>query len=110
MAHFRQRFTLPERVDLGEPQSGKLWMVVNECDELGANLIPDYLTSVPDGGFYGWPYSYYGRHLDPRVHPQRTPARQARPERRSAIFMIVRSLDRVRPTPVSYGTKHCLLV
>jgi glucose/arabinose dehydrogenase len=44
---------------------------VNERDELGPNLVPDYLTSVKDGGFYGWPYSYYGRHLDPRVHPQR---------------------------------------
>jgi len=45
--------------------------VVNERDELGPNLVPDYLTSVRDGGFYGWPYSYYGRHLDPRVKPQR---------------------------------------
>jgi glucose/arabinose dehydrogenase len=54
-----------------EPQSGALWTVVNERDELGPNLVPDYLTSVKDGGFYGWPYSYYGQHLDPRVHPQR---------------------------------------
>jgi glucose/arabinose dehydrogenase len=54
-----------------EPESGKLWVVVNERDELGPNLVPDYLTSVRDGGFYGWPYSYYGRHLDPRVVPQR---------------------------------------
>jgi glucose/arabinose dehydrogenase len=54
-----------------EPQTGKLWAVVNERDELGPNLVPDYLTSVQDGGFYGWPYSYYGRHLDPRVKPQR---------------------------------------
>ncbi len=44
---------------------------MNERDELGPNLVPDYLTSVKDGGFYGWPYSYYGQHVDPRVQPQR---------------------------------------
>jgi hypothetical protein len=44
-----------------------LWTVVNERDELGSDLVPDYLTSVQDGAFYGWPYSYYGRHLDTRV-------------------------------------------
>jgi glucose/arabinose dehydrogenase len=54
-----------------EPQMGALWTVVNERDELGPDLVPDYLTSVKEGGFYGWPYSYYGRHLDARVHPQR---------------------------------------
>ena len=54
-----------------EPQSGKLWAIANERDELGPDLVPDYLTSVQDGGFYGWPYSYYGQHLDPRVEPQR---------------------------------------
>ena len=54
-----------------EPTRGALWAVVNERDELGPNLVPDYMTSVKDGGFYGWPYSYYGRHVDPRVHPQR---------------------------------------
>jgi glucose/arabinose dehydrogenase len=54
-----------------EPESGALWTVVNERDELGPNLVPDYLTSVKDGAFYGWPYSYYGQHLDPRVEPQR---------------------------------------
>jgi glucose/arabinose dehydrogenase len=54
-----------------EPQTHALWTVVNERDELGPDLVPDYLTSVKDGGFYGWPYSYYGRHLDPRVRPQR---------------------------------------
>jgi glucose/arabinose dehydrogenase len=53
------------------PGTNTLWVVVNERDELGPNLVPDYLTSVRDGGFYGWPYSYYGRHLDPRVQPQR---------------------------------------
>jgi glucose/arabinose dehydrogenase len=54
-----------------QPQSHALWAVVNERDELGPNLVPDYMTSVKDGAFYGWPYSYYGQHLDPRVKPQR---------------------------------------
>jgi glucose/arabinose dehydrogenase len=54
-----------------EPQTGALWAVVNERDELGPDLVPDYLTSVKDGGFYGWPYSYFGQHTDPRVQPQR---------------------------------------
>ncbi|HEX4096996.1 MAG TPA: PQQ-dependent sugar dehydrogenase, partial [Caulobacteraceae bacterium] len=54
-----------------EPQSHVLWAVVNERDELGPDLVPDYLTSVQPGGFYGWPYSYWGRHVDPRVNPQR---------------------------------------
>jgi glucose/arabinose dehydrogenase len=54
-----------------EPQSGALWTVVNERDEIGPDLVPDYMTSVKDGAFYGWPYSYYGRHVDPRVQPQR---------------------------------------
>jgi len=54
-----------------EPQSGVLWAVVNERDELGSDLVPDYLTSVVEGGFYGWPYSYYGQHVDARVQPPR---------------------------------------
>jgi glucose/arabinose dehydrogenase len=54
-----------------EPQSGALWAVINERDELGPDLVPDYMTSVKDGAFYGWPYSYYGQHVDPRVKPQR---------------------------------------
>jgi glucose/arabinose dehydrogenase len=54
-----------------QPQSGALWTVVNERDELGSDLVPDYLTSVRDGAFYGWPYSYYGQHVDTRVKPQR---------------------------------------
>lgn len=53
-----------------EPISGTLWTVVNERDELGSDLVPDYLTSVSKGGFYGWPYSYYGQHVDQRVQPQ----------------------------------------
>jgi glucose/arabinose dehydrogenase len=53
-----------------EPQSGALWTAVNERDEIGSDLVPDYITSVKDGGFYGWPYSYYGQHVDVRVTPQ----------------------------------------
>jgi glucose/arabinose dehydrogenase len=54
-----------------EPQTGTLWTVANERDELGDDLVPDYLTSVKDGAFYGWPYSYYGAHVDTRVTPPR---------------------------------------
>lgn len=54
-----------------EPQSGKLWAVVNERDEIGSDLVPDYMTSVQEHGFYGWPYSYYGQHVDERVKPPR---------------------------------------
>jgi len=52
------------------PGSNTLWTVVNERDELGPNLVPDYLTAVQDRGFYGWPYSYWGQHVDPRVRPR----------------------------------------
>jgi glucose/arabinose dehydrogenase len=54
-----------------EPETGVLWTAVNERDEIGSDLVPDYMTSVRDGGFYGWPYSYYGQHVDERVEPQR---------------------------------------
>ena len=54
-----------------EPGTGALWAVVNERDELGDELVPDYLTEVREGAFYGWPYSYYGQHVDARVQPQR---------------------------------------
>jgi glucose/arabinose dehydrogenase len=54
-----------------QPQSGALWVTVNERDEIGSDLVPDYMTSVKDGGFYGWPYSWYGQHIDVRVEPQR---------------------------------------
>jgi glucose/arabinose dehydrogenase len=53
------------------PQTGELWTVVNERDELGPNLVPDYMTSVREGAFYGWPWSYYGQHVDERVVPPR---------------------------------------
>ncbi|HZY15267.1 MAG TPA: sorbosone dehydrogenase family protein, partial [Ramlibacter sp.] len=54
-----------------EPQTGALWTVVNERDELGSDLVPDYLTSVREGAFYGWPWSYWGAHVDARVQPAR---------------------------------------
>jgi glucose/arabinose dehydrogenase len=54
-----------------EPESGALWVAVNERDELGSDLVPDYMTAVGEGAFYGWPYSYYGQHVDKRVKPQR---------------------------------------
>ena len=54
-----------------EPSSGALWTVVNERDELGSDLVPDYMTAVKDGAFYGWPYSWFGTHVDERVQPQR---------------------------------------
>jgi glucose/arabinose dehydrogenase len=54
-----------------EPESKALWVAVNERDELGSDLVPDYMTAVRDGAFYGWPYSYYGAHVDDRVKPQR---------------------------------------
>lgn len=60
-----------------EPIDGALWTAVNERDELGSDLVPHYMTSVRDGGFYGWPYSYYGQHIDQRVTPQQ-PALVAR--------------------------------
>ncbi|MDI2146062.1 MULTISPECIES: sorbosone dehydrogenase family protein [unclassified Pseudomonas] len=53
-----------------EPKSGALWTAVNERDEIGSDLVPDYITSVKDGGFYGWPFSYYGQHVDVRAEPQ----------------------------------------
>ena len=54
-----------------QPQSGALWTTVNERDELGSDLVPDYMTSVKDGGFYGWPYSYFGQNVDARPQPPR---------------------------------------
>lgn len=54
-----------------QPETGQLWASVNERDELGSDLVPDYMTAVRDGGFYGWPFSYYGQHIDDRVSPQR---------------------------------------
>lgn len=65
-----------------EPVSGRLWTVVNERDELGSDLVPDYLTAVTEGAFYGWPYSYWGQHVDERPRPPRPDlvARAVRPD------------------------------
>jgi glucose/arabinose dehydrogenase len=65
-----------------EPETGALWTAVNERDEIGSDLVPDYMTPVRDGGFYGWPYSYFGQHVDERVRPQRPDlvARAIRPD------------------------------
>ncbi|UPG92144.1 sorbosone dehydrogenase family protein [Luteibacter aegosomaticola] len=54
-----------------DPTTNKLWAIANERDEIGADLVPDYMTSVTEGAFYGWPYSYYGQNVDTRVMPQR---------------------------------------
>ncbi len=60
-----------------QPQTGALWVAVNERDEIGSDLVPDYMTAVRDGAFYGWPFSYYGQHVDVRAKPQ-NPAMVAR--------------------------------
>jgi glucose/arabinose dehydrogenase len=54
-----------------QPETGTLWTTVNERDEIGSDLVPDYMTAVKDGGFYGWPYSYYGKNIDTRIKPER---------------------------------------
>ena len=54
-----------------EPGSGALWVAVNERDELGSDIVPDYMTALREGGFYGFPFSYYGAHVDTRVTPRR---------------------------------------
>ena len=72
--HSHREFATGLRNPVGlalEPETGALWTVVNERDELGSDLVPDYMTAVRDGGFYGFPYSYYGQHVDDRVKPQR---------------------------------------
>jgi glucose/arabinose dehydrogenase len=65
-----------------EPATHRLFAIVNERDEIGPDLVPDYLTSIKEGGFYGWPFSYWGQHVDVRVHPQnpQAVARTIRPD------------------------------
>jgi glucose/arabinose dehydrogenase len=71
-AHRLYAFGLRNPVGMAwEPSTGALWVAVNERDELGNDLVPDYMTAVRAGGFYGWPFSYYGQHVDSRVEPQR---------------------------------------
>jgi glucose/arabinose dehydrogenase len=67
---FAEGLRNPVGIDFN-PWSGALWVAVNERDELGSDLVPDYITSVREGGFYGWPYSYYGQHIDTRPKPPR---------------------------------------
>ena len=100
-----------------EPIRGSLWTVVNERDELGSDLVPDYLTSVTEGAFYGWPYSYFGQHVDHRVTPPRPdlvakaiearlcPRRARRPAwsgvlRRQRLAAAVRDRDVHRPARI----------
>ena len=61
-----------------DPRAAFCWTVVNERDEIGSDLVPDYMTAVRDGGFYGWPYSYFGQHVDARVKPQQPGPGRAR--------------------------------
>ena len=70
-APVRQRACATPTAWAGSRRPSALWTVVNERDELGSDLVPDYLTSVKDGAFYGWPWSYWGRHVDARVKPPR---------------------------------------
>ena len=95
-----------------QPGTGQLWAVVNERDEIGPNLVPDYLTSVREGGFYGWPYSYWGQNVDTRVRPQdpQKVASAIRPDyawdrmsRRSAWHSPRRPWARSSPTALFVG-------
>ncbi|MFC5459582.1 PQQ-dependent sugar dehydrogenase [Massilia niabensis] len=82
------------------PETGQLWSVVNERDELGPDLVPDYLTSVREGGFYGWPYSYWGQNVDPRVMPQdpKKVAAAIKPDYSLGSHVAALGLDFSRPT------------
>ncbi|MFC0679634.1 PQQ-dependent sugar dehydrogenase [Lysobacter korlensis] len=81
-----------------QPGTGQLWAVVNERDEFGPNLVPDYLTAVREGAFYGWPYSYWGQNVDPRVRPQK-------PERVAAAIKPDYSLgSHVAPLGLDFST------
>jgi glucose/arabinose dehydrogenase len=88
---------------------GTLWTVANERDELGSDLVPDYLTSVRDGAFYGWPYSYYGQHVDDRVQPQNPElvARAVAPDfalgPHTASLGLVASTGATLPAPFTNG-------
>lgn len=92
-----------------EPSSGVLWTVVNERDELGNDLVPDYMTSVRNDGFYGWPYSYYGQHIDERVTPPRPDlvARVIAPDyalgSHTASLGLVSSVGTTLPAPFANG-------
>ena len=90
-------------------EDGTLWTVANERDELGSDLVPDYLTSVRDGAFYGWPWSYYGQHVDERVQPQRPEmvAKAVAPDYalgpHTASLGLVSSVGTTLPAPFASG-------
>ncbi|HET9485456.1 MAG TPA: sorbosone dehydrogenase family protein [Xanthomonadales bacterium] len=92
-----------------EPDTGALWTSVNERDEIGSDLVPDYMTSVKDGGFYGWPYSYYGQRVDVRVQPQRPElvARAIKPDyalgAHTASLGLTFSTGSTLPAPYAHG-------
>jgi len=92
-----------------EPGTRTLWTVVNERDEIGSDLVPDYLSSVRDGGFYGWPYSYYGQHVDDRVQPARPDlvARAIKPDYalgpHTASLGLVWAQGNSLPAPFAHG-------
>ena len=92
-----------------EPETGELWTSVNERDELGSDLVPDYMTAVHDGAFYGWPYSYYGQHVDYRVKPQRPDlvARAIQPDfalgPHTASLGLASSVGATLPGPFGHG-------
>jgi glucose/arabinose dehydrogenase len=83
-----------------EPSTGRLWAAVNERDELGSDLVPDYMTAVRDGGFYGWPYSYYGQHVDDRVKPQRPDLVTTARDHRRGARLCARTAHRIARTRV----------
>ena len=89
-----------------------LWAVVNERDELGSELVPDYMTSVQDGAFCGWPYSYYGRNVDERVRPQRPDlvAQAAEPLDVLTAFLSAKGKAMGRPVGVALNQRGALLV
>ena len=92
-----------------EPASAALWTVVNERDEIGSDLVPDYMTSVRDGAFYGWPFSYYGQHVDERVKPPQPEmvAKAIAPDYalgpHTASLGLVSSLGSTLPAPFTSG-------
>ncbi len=93
-----------------QPQSGALWVAVNERDELGSDPVPDYMTAVKDGGFYGWPWSYYGQHVDARVRPP-NPAKVAQaiaPDYALATHGIAGSHVLQRPPASGRARQRCV--
>jgi glucose/arabinose dehydrogenase len=95
-----------------EPQSDQLWTVANERDELGDDLVPDYLTLVHQGAFYGWPYSYFGQHVDKRVEPQRPDlvSRALVPDYALGAHVAALGLAYAGDTALSPGLRHGMFI